>query len=70
MEYIIRHVTIANGGHRYNGPPERVGNGLEERILRASFREVNRTGEENHTCKTREDMKADTDVTSCHHSPP
>lgn len=41
-EYIIRHVTIAHGRHRDNGPPERVRNGLEERILGAGLREVYR----------------------------
>lgn len=44
-EYIIRHVTIAHGRHRDNSPPERVRNRLEERILGASLREVNRRGE-------------------------
>lgn len=44
-EYIIRHVTIAHGRHRDNGPPERVRNGLEERILGAGLREVYRRRE-------------------------
>lgn len=44
-EYIIRHVTIAHGRHRDNGPPERVRNRLEERILGAGLREVYRRRE-------------------------
>lgn len=43
--FCVRHVAIADGGHGYDRPPERIRDGLEEGIFRARFGEVNRARE-------------------------
>lgn len=45
----LPHVTISNSGHRDHGPPEGIGYGLEERLVRAGLREIYGGGEQHHT---------------------
>ena len=42
-KYIVRHVTIADGGHRHDGPPEGIRDGLEVGKLRAGLGKIDGT---------------------------
>lgn len=42
-KYIVRHVTIADGGHRDYGPPESIRDGFEVGNLRASLGKIDGT---------------------------
>lgn len=42
-KYIVRHVTIADGGHRDYGPPESIRDGFEVGYLRASLGKIDGT---------------------------
>ena len=42
-KYIVRHVTIADCGHRDNGPPERIRDGFEVGHFRASLGKIDGT---------------------------
>ncbi len=39
----VRHVTIADGGHRHDGPPEGIRDGLEVGKLRAGLGKIDGT---------------------------
>lgn len=50
---ILPHVTIAHGGHSYDGPPKSVGYGIEISISAIFISKKYRTGEDDHPCEHR-----------------
>lgn len=47
----LPHVSIANGGHRYNGPPERIGNWWKICLYTFFISKENCTREHDHPCE-------------------